>query len=199
MARIQQVSLNFSAANLATPWILHDYYEAPFSVALAVTFDYVVVGTFSVQYTCDNNSQDWQRQVSASQSTTTITVSDSGPPGSNGTHGLNVGDVVRIPNGPFGAGGLGDGYDYPVASVTSGTVYTLTSTISQTVPLTAVYITSSRIFTHATLTGIAATTGGGGRATGNYAYPVQASRLIMTAHTTTGYAYLTAAQGSAGS
>jgi hypothetical protein len=199
--RITQVYLLSPAANTTisnaagttsagyTKWIPHDYWQTPTSVTLAGFLATGASLTWEVQYTCDDITA--AHPVTASQTTTTITVTDYGPPlgpfgsaGPNG-HGLLAGDYVNL----FGLGSGMDG-EYNVTSVTSTTVYTVTSATSQSATAgPGAAVISARVFVHPSLSGQTS------RATGNYAYPVRASRLVVTAVTTAGPVYLEVLQG----
>lgn len=169
--RNQQVSL---AANGNSAWLSHDYYQTPFNTTIAGFVSSGASLTWAVQFTPDDISTGAsvaQRAVFISQSTTVITVTDNGPPGNGNTHGLLVGDYVRIINS-----GLPnvDG-EYAVATFVSATQYTLTSAFSQTVSGNA-FVASGRVFTHSVLTGQTA------RNISNYAFPVRGSRLVVSSY-----------------
>ena len=170
--RVTQVSL---AAQAISPWIPHDYYQTPANIGLAFFVSSGAALTASVQFTLDDLGAGGERQVLASQSTTVVTVTDNGPPGNGGTHGLSVGDYVRL----YGTGIAGlDGEYFAVATIVSATQYTLTSGTSQTVsPAVPAKVVTARVFTHAVLTGQTA------RATGNYTVATRGSRLNVTAYT----------------
>lgn len=198
MARIQTVAESFSAVNQATPWIKHDYYQDPFCVSLAFYPGSGLAGTFAVQYILDDMSQAAKRQVLLSQSTTVITIADGGQQilvggvtaaGALNTslqspgHGLAVADYVELAeSGQFDGG-------WPVVTVPDAQHYTFTSLLSQTVAAYIVSARSGRVQPHATMTGMTA------RTSGNYAFPVWASRLVCTAFTSAGVGYLVAMQG----
>jgi hypothetical protein len=178
--RVTQVSL---ASQTISPWIPHDYYQTPANIGLAGFISSGATLTYSVQFTLDDLGAS--RAVTISQSTTVITVTDTGPPGNGGTHGLSVGDYVRI----FGTGLVGvDGEYVSVATIVSATQYTVTSGTSQTVVATPAQVVTARVFTHAVLTGQTA------RATGNYTVATRGSRLNVTAYTS-GTATLEVLQG----
>jgi hypothetical protein len=192
MAAVRELAFNFTAANQFSPWLMHNVWENPFNVTLAVYFGFGLAATLQVQYIADDASRAAERQVWLSQTTNTITVTDPGPiiQGQQvAGHGLAVGDYVNLHGTP---GGTVDG-DYNVATVVSAQVYTLTSTVSQTLALTQSFSLSGRLFTHATLIGLTA------RASGNYNFPTFASRLLCTAFTTGGYGFLVALQGGGAS
>ena len=190
--RIQEVAFHFTAANQFSEWIRHDYYQNPFCVSLALFLDSTLSATFNVQYALDDVTEGSTRQVSFSQTTNTITVTDWGKPvltglnpagfAANG-HGLSVGDWVLLSGTQAGIDG-----EYDVTSVTSAFVYTLTSTISQSAKGVA-NAKSARVLVHDILTGLTA------RAASGYIYPVYASRLFATAFTAGGYGRLVAIQG----
>jgi hypothetical protein len=135
MARIQQAAFNYTVSTAGLNgggWLKCDYHETPFNLSALVSLDTGASLTLALAYILDDWSTGMAHYVSLSQTTTTITVTDSGPPlgigfGPNLGHGLAVGDAVEIDGIP-GAQNL-----FTVATVTSATVYTLTSTVSQTV------------------------------------------------------------------
>jgi hypothetical protein len=196
-SRIQQVAVNVTAIGSATPWIKHDIYQTPFNLTLTALWDSVLGATMGVQYISDDQSQTSERPVTVTQAgTTTATVTDYGPSTINGGpanaswggpfgHGLQTGDQVWLEGTQAG---IDSGLQSYTVTVTSQTQYTITVPLSQTINVSA-RVTSGRIFTHATLTGITA------RATGNYAFPVWASRAICTAFSSAGRFYLLATQG----
>lgn len=204
--RIQQIAFNFTTGTQYSPWIRHDYYQDPFDVSLSFYLGSGLAGTFAVQYALDDMTMTAQRtssgrDVMLSQTTTVISVTDPGPLINIGSvnaagalvqalgaagHGLAVGDYVQLMGTP-NQGQLDGGYS--VASVVSANSYTLTSALSQTLPLTAVKAITGRVQTHATMTGMTA------RTSGNYIAPVFASRLLCSAFTSGGYGFLVAMQG----
>jgi hypothetical protein len=181
--RVTQVSL---VSATQSSWIPHDYYQTPANIGLAGFISSGATLTYGVQFTLDDLGPGAERQVLTSQSTTVVTVTDNGPPGNGGTHGLSVGDYVRL----YGTGIAGlDGEYVSVATIVSATQYTLTSLTSQTVsPAVPAKVITARVFTHAVLT--AQTT----RATGNYTVATRGSRLNVTAYTS-GTATLEVLQG----
>jgi hypothetical protein len=183
---VKTVQQSLNAIGYA-PWILHDYYPTPFNVGLA---GYVSSGaslTWEVQYTCDPvTGQEYARSVGISQTTTVITVTDTGSGGTLGTHGLSVGDAVQL----FGTGKAGVDGQYNVATVVDSTHYTLTSGTSQTYSSTNGQVITARVFVHPILTGQT------GRAVSNYAYPIMASRLAIPTTYVSGVASLRVIQGA---
>lgn len=179
--RVTQVSL---AAVAISPWIPHDYYQTPANIGLAGFISSGATLTYSVQFTLDDLGAAG-RQVTVSQSTTVVTVTDNGPPGNNATHGLSVGDYVRITG--TGIAGL-DGEYVSVTTIVNATQYTVTSGTSQTITAIPATVLTARVFTHAVLTG--QTT----RATGSYTVATRGSRLNVTAYTS-GTATLEVLQG----
>jgi hypothetical protein len=181
-----------------SPWIKHDTGQSPFDVTLSVFFDSVLNATLAVQYVADDQSQTSERLVQGVQSaSTTATITDYGPETINGApsnqawggpfgHGLLTGDLVFLQGSQVGVDS-GNQSGYPV-TVTGVNTYTVVTPVNQTSVFQA-RVTSARVFTHPSLTGLVA------RATGNYAYPVWMSRLICTAFTGAGKAFLVASQG----
>jgi hypothetical protein len=199
-SRIQQVAVAVSAVGSVSPWLKHDYFQDPFNVTLAVFLDSVINATLSVQFAADDQSQTAERPVTISQSgTTTATVTDYGPSTINGGpanaawggpfgHGLLTGDVVFVVGSQAGIDSPFIGY--PV-TVTGANTYTFVAPVSQTGTFQA-RVTSARVLTHSVLTGLTA------RAVSNYNAPVWMSRLICTAFTAAGKAFLVAMQGQTG-
>lgn len=167
-----------------SPWIIHDTEQSPPAITLAGFVSSGATLTWGVQYTCDDLSNNANRNVGWSQTTTVITVTDTGPIGGFGNHGLSVGDYVTLFQGPDG-GNLGT--EYPVTTVVSANQYTLTSVNSRSATGLGSVITA-RQFPHATLNALTA------RMTGNYGFPVKGSKLVVTAYTS-GVASLEALQG----
>lgn len=197
-ARIQQVALSVAGVTSVSPWIKHDTDENPFNVTLGVYFDSALAATMAVQYAADDQSATTERDVIVVQTaSTTATITDNGAYFVNGGpsnpnwggpfgHGLNTGDVVFLYGTQAGVDSLPN-VGYPV-TVTGVNTYTVVTPINQTINVRA-KVTSARVLTHPALTGLTA------RATGNYAYPVWMSRLICTAFTTPGKAFLVSLQG----
>jgi hypothetical protein len=175
----------FLSAAGNTKWILHDTWQTPPAITLAGYVSNGATLTWAVQYTCDDLSLEPHQVLCSQSGTTTLTITDTGPQywgtGNPGGHGLLTGDYVSLQNTGYGVDG-----EYTV-TVTSATQYTVTTVASPTFTGYAQAIVA-RVFTHATLTGQSA------RATGNYAFPVTASRLQITAFTS-GTAFLEVLQG----
>jgi hypothetical protein len=197
--RIQQAVSNFTANGQTGPWLRHDFYEEPFDLGLLVALGTGFAGTLGIDYILDDMTQAAQRQVSLSQATTVITVTDNGPPlptynGGGLGHCLAVGDAVQLTGT---TGGLADGI-YTVATVTSATVYTLTSGVSQTLGLQNATAVSGRVMQGAAAGGadgvikVAPVTA---RTSINVTCPIFASRLHVTAFTSAGLCALVAIQG----
>lgn len=178
---MRQTEVSLSAA-AKSEWVLHDIYQTPPAISLIATLSSGAVLTYSVQGTGDNLSSDAARSINFSQTTTTITVTDSGPLSRSGTHGLSVNDYVALLGGPDGAL-----TEYSVASVVNSTTYTVTSATSRTASGVAQVI-SARVFNHAVLNALTA------NAQNQWAYPVKGSRLVVSAYTS-GVASLTVLQG----
>lgn len=198
-SRIQQVACSIAAVGSVSPWIKHDYYQCPFDVSLAAYWDSVLAATLSVQCVYDDQSETSERIVQVVQAaSTTATITDYGPLSINGGpsnqsgggpfgHGLSTGDVVFLK-------GTQNGADSPVqfgyvVTVTGVNTYTVVTPVSQTSNVQA-RVTSARVLpAPAALTAITA------RAQASLLAPVWMSRLICTAFTTPGKAYLVALQG----
>lgn len=189
-SRVLQVAANITAVGSVTPWLKLDAYQTPFNVALAVYFDQALAATLKVQYVVDDQSQTSERDVYFSQSgTTTVTVKDSGS--------------QNLPGGPFGHGLLSNDIVFPVGSqagidspligypvtVVDQTTYTFIGPVSQTLVNQHMRVTSARVFDHQVLQGLTA------RAQSNIAYGTWMARLICTAFTTPGKAFLVSSQG----
>jgi hypothetical protein len=197
-SRIFQVAAAISAVGSVTPWIKHDIGQSPFDVTLSVFFDSVISATLAVQYIADDQSPTSERNVSIVQAgSTTATVTDYGPQTINGApsnqswggpfgHGLLTGDLVFLQGSQAGIDSNPQ-FGYPV-TVTGANTYTVVTPVNQTGNFQG-RVTSGRLLTHPTLTALTA------RASGSYQFPVWMSRLICTAFTTPGKAFLVASQG----
>lgn len=210
MARIQQVAANITAAaasigipGTVIPWIKHDYYETPFDLSLLITQDNAGANTLAIDYVLGDNSSAMSHQALISQSTTVITVQESGPPipvaqGGNLGHGLAIGDFVQIQGSP---GGIIDGV-YSVATVVSATSYTLTGAVSQTIVAFLGNVQTGQVVT-AGSTGDKIIGASGAGITARTALPVTApiiaSRLRCTTFSAAAVARLIAVQGGVSS
>lgn len=183
----------YSNLNSATfsPWVPVDSLQNAFGIGLGFSVSSGGVLTASVQHTFDDLSSQGARPVSVTQTTTVITATDLGYQtslnGQNGLggHNLSVGDWVQLTNTGIPSG---DGA-YSVTTVVSSTQYTLTSQVSQSATGgSSTTVLTARVNNHATLTGVSA------RASGNYAFPIRAARLLLTAWTS-GVATLSVHQG----
>jgi hypothetical protein len=165
-----------------TPWVPVAYDAKTFNVALAVLPSTTASGTLvSAQYTLDDQSYAGvgDHQVLWSQSTTTVTITDSGWTSGGNTsvgHGLVTGDSINI-RGTGGVSATSFDGQYQV-TVTNETVYTITVTPSQTASGYANVI-GARIFT---TTGIPASTAV--RTATNLTVPCAAVRMAVAALTT---------------
>src|SRR5271163_2299181 len=89
------------AANAVTPWVPVDYLQTAFNIGLLFSISSGASLTATVQLTDDDINQDGH-YVTATQTTTVITVTDLGPTlaqgnyNGAGTHGLSVGDWVKL-------------------------------------------------------------------------------------------------------
>lgn len=167
-----------------SPAIPVDYLGNVFAVGLCGVPSSNFNLTWGVQHTLDDVGPDGALPVTYSQTTTTITVTDLRQVSGIQGHGLSVADSVYL----RGISATADGH-YQVATVTSQTVYTVTSAVSQSASGAAV-ASNFRWFNHVSLTAITT-----GRADGNYAFPVRAVRLNVSAYVA-GYIDLLVLQGS---
>jgi hypothetical protein len=191
MRGVPQIAMNASGNSI---WIPLDTYQTPPAITLAVLFseDAALTGA-SVQYVPDDIGPGAPpRSILFSQTTTVITVTDSGPVLKSAFgagdktfgHGLLTGDWYKI----FGTGLAGVDAEYSVASTPTPNSLTLTSALSQSLGSQQATAIGGRVFTHATLTGLTA------RATGNFLFPVKAARLSVTG-LTAGTVFLEVLQG----
>jgi hypothetical protein len=193
---MEQVALNVTALGQFSPWLPLDYYAEPFNASLAVYYGSGLAATFTVQLAIDDVSRSAQRPVLISQSGTTITVTDPGPPAGPiaGTpaggwgHGLATGDYCNILEASPGSVGAVVG-EYPTVTVVNATTYTIVSPFTQTIVGETGVVVTARVTPHATLTAVTT------RAVGNQGFPAYAARLNSTAFSTGGIAFLFAMQG----
>lgn len=162
-----------------SPWIPLDYRQSSFSVGLAVDLDSAAAGiTYEVQHTLDNLGEKVV-PASISRTGTTVTVTFATP------HRLNVNDSIIVEGSGFNGG---DG-TFSVATVPSATSLTYTSSVSGTATGNVdTRVVLLRVFPHEFLTGKTTSDDG------NYAFPVQAVRLNVSA-LTAGSATLIVSQG----
>ena len=172
------------AAVGVAPWMNADYYQTPPAITLAGFISSGATLTWAAQYTVDPLGPEAYRPVGISQTTTVITVTDVGTPQLGNGHGLSVADYVKI----VGSGAPSVDGEYAVTTIVDATHYTLTSLVSQSVTSSQATVVSARIFTHTVLTGQ------NGRQVGNFAFPIRAVRLAVTAFTS-GVATLEILQG----
>lgn len=153
----------------ASGWLVLDYLQRPFNVALLASLSFDGNLTYSVQHTPDNpNSFKGNTVVSLTRTTTVATLTMSL------AHGLSVGDALVI----VGGGDANLEGNQTVASVTSATVLTYTvANTGATVGKVTTQAVLLRVFNHDFLVAQTA------RADGNYAFPVWATRVIVTAYT----------------
>jgi hypothetical protein len=135
---------NFTASGQFAPWLKTDPYPVPFQATLLISQDNAGANPLTLFYVPDDITSGMAHMVSASQTTTTITVIDNGPPlpaafGGGLGHGLAVGDYVSL-DAPFNLTGV-------VASVTNATTYTVTSPVSQTIAQQNVNARTGRVVT----------------------------------------------------
>ncbi len=162
-------------------WVPVNHRQRPFGVALAVDLDSAASGiTYNVQHTLDDLGK-LAKIISITRSTTTVTVTFAE------AHDANVNDSLVV----WGTGITGMDGTFAVASVTNTTVLTYTSGTSATsTGATDTRVNILRVFPHEFLTGKTTVDDG------NYAFPVTAVRLNVSAHSA-GKATLQVIQGGA--
>lgn len=160
---MRPISVKVSAA-ANSAWIPVNEIQAMFGIGIGVSVTSGANLTYSVQHTFDDPTA--RRLVSISRTLTTVTVTDT-------AHGLSVGDSVVV----TGSGFTGGDGTFAIASVVDANTYTYTSgTSASSTGSDNTFVVSFRIYSHASLA--AQTT----RADGNYAFPIQAVRLAVTAY-----------------
>ena len=164
------------AAAGVSPWVPLDYIGLAFGIGLGFSVDSAASGiSAKVQHTFSDLAP---HPVTFAQAATTVTITDP-------LHDLITGDsAVILGSAPYATTGF-DG-TYPV-TVTGVNTYTVTVTPSQSAS-GQLQVATLRVFDHPTMTGMTA------RADGNYAFPVKAVRLNVTAWTA-GRAILDLIQG----
>lgn len=158
-----------AAAAGNSAWAPTNYLQKPFSVSLGASITSGAVLTYKVQHTFDD-PQKVRPITSLVRAGTVATVVDP-------DHRLSVGDSLNVMN--TGDANL-DGSSIDVASVVDANTYTYTvANTGILVPAAPwnVRIVSLRVFDHAQMTGLSA------RADGNYAFPIGACRIKVTAYT----------------
>lgn len=159
------LSVTQSAAG-ASPWLVLDYLQRPFNVGLFASLSFDGNLTYQVQHTPDNPNKF--KGVTLSRTTTVATATFAA------AHGLNVGDSIVVQ----GSGDANLDGTFAVASVVDAThlTYTVANTglAADTGHAKACLM---RVFPHAYLTALTA------KADGNYAFPVWATRVNVTAYT----------------
>lgn len=175
---MRPIKVTLSAQGVS-PWIPVNRLQKNFAIGLSIVLSSGAALTAKVQHTFDQLDSDAKRSISISRTTTTATVTDA-------NHGLSVGDSVVIEN--TGSSNLNG--TITVASVPTANTYTYTvANTGATADTGFATGKNLRVFDHATLTGLTA------RADGNYAFPIAACRLNITAYTS-GTADLLVEQGA---
>lgn len=156
-------------------WIPLDPAQSPFAIGFGVTLTAAAVLTYKIQHSFDNPNRGVACTITRSTTTATLVLTD---------HGLTTSDSVVV----SGAGAPLDG-TYDVASVVDADTITYTVANSgATLSSPGAKVAVMRVFDHPTVTAKTTATDG------NYAFPVKAMRLNVTAYTS-GKATLTALQG----
>jgi len=174
-------SVSVSSATTSA-WVPLDRAQAAFGVGFNVDLDSTASGiTFSIEHTFDDLGTIKVGTIARSGTTVTVTT--------GAVHNLNTGDSVIVLNANqlTGAAGL-DGQQ--TVTVSSSTVFTYTSGTSGTVATSpmSVQLILLRVQPNSTITGNSASVDG------NYAFPITAMRLNVSAWTA-GTATLTVNQG----
>lgn len=162
-------------------WIPLDYLQRPFNVALLASLSEDASGvTYKVEYTPDNPQENRNNGCYVTRSGAVATVTVASP------HGLSAGDSAILESTLVGWDGT-----YVVASAPTETTFTVAvansgATIDQYVSR---YV-GMRVFPHDYMVALTA------KADGNFAFPVMACRLNVSA-IAAGYVQLTVIQGHA--
>lgn len=146
-------------------WFPVNAKQQSFGISLATNISSGAVLTYQVRHTFDD---PWSsREVSISRVTTTATVVDT-------AHGLVVADQVVV----SGSGSSVLDGTYAIASIVDANSYTYTVANSgATASVPGTRLVSLKVFAHDTITALTAD------AQGNYAFPVRAIQLNVTAYT----------------
>lgn len=173
-------SVSVSSATTSA-WVPLDRAQAAFGVGFNVDLDSVASGiTFRVEHTFD----DTERTVQGSLSRTLFAVTAVFQ-----NHNLNVGDSVTILNGDSLANATGLSGTFNVATVVDANTFTYTSPVTGTVGITTgIMARLLRVQPHSSITSNSTSVDG------NYAFPITAMRLNVTAWIA-GKATLTVVQG----
>lgn len=156
--KLTQAALGNSA------WAPLNQVQAEFGVSIGCAVTSGASLTYKIQHTFDDPGPDGRRAISVSRAATVATVIDN-------DHRLSVGDSLVI----TGTGSTVMDGTFDVATVVDANTYTYTVVNSgPTVDQTNTFLNSFRVYTHATIVGQT------GRVDGNYAFPVQAVRLVVT-------------------
>ena len=168
---MRPTSVSLSAAGYSN-WIPVDYLARSFGIGFGCALSNGAALTFSVQHTFDDPGPQGSRPVTVvTAGSTTATVTDLSMP----TSALPVvGDGVVIQ----GSGSSIIDGQWNIASIISATQYTVT--LGQSSTLTSQLGTLAntlRAWPHAVVSGVSS------RIDGNYAFPIQALRLYVSAYT----------------
>ena len=160
---MRPVSVRLSAAGFS-PWVPLNRMSNSFGIGLGVKLSSGASLTYSVQHTFDQFVKT--QAFSGSRTTTTVTITQT-------NHGLSVGDWVNI----YGAAAPFSG-SFQVAAITDANNFTYTVANSGATAFAAgtAWLQTARVFNHETLVSQTAS------ADGNYQFPPQACRLIITTY-----------------
>lgn len=147
-------------------WAPLNQVQAEFGVGIGCSVTSGANLTYKIQHTFDDPGPDGRRQVSISRAAAVATVVDN-------DHRLSVGDSVVV----TGTGNSGMDGTFDVATVVDANTYTYAVPNSgATADQGNSFLNSFRTYNHATIVGQT------GRVDGNYAFPVQVVRLVVTAY-----------------
>ena len=160
---MRPTSVKVSAAGNSA-WVPINEIQAMFGIGIGVSLTSGANLTYKVQHTFDDPLG--RRTVGLTRAGTVATVVDT-------AHGLSVSDSIIV----TGSGSANLDGTYDIASIVDANTYTYT--VANTGITTAsdnTYVVSFRVWDHVSLTGLTA------RNDGNYAFPIQAVRLRLTAY-----------------
>ncbi len=147
------------------PWEPVNRQQTAFAIGLGVFLSSGATLTYSIQHTFDDPTLNYPITISRSGTTATVIMQQ---------HLLSVGDSVVIVNS--GDSNL-DG-THEVATVVDANTFTYTvANTGATVSAPQAVATPYRVYNHASLVNQTV------RADGNYAFPIQAFRLIVSSYT----------------
>ena len=157
---MRPVTVRMAAAGFSR-WVLLDHYTTGFGVGIGLVFSDGATLECTVQHTFD----DIYKETLCPLVRTTTSLNVNFP-----NHGLSVDDWVQLADTEWAG-------QYAVATVVDANNFTVTVADSGSAAANPARVQTARTFDHDALTNIAA------NADGNYQFPPQASRLLVTAWT----------------